>query len=239
MGARLRQKLEKKLKEEEKRANIYSEARKDLLTRQLSNSENFDRAILSLSVACLGFSLAFIKDVIPLVDAKLLFCLYLSWLFFTISILTTLISFLSSQSGIKKQLEYAEKYYIERKNEFFTKKHWTARITDLLNISSGIIFVIAIIFSVVFVYSNIEGGKKMEKPGQKKKVPITEGATIPEMQKIPGDVIKKGAPIPNMQPIPKPPKTNQPGSEDKPTSGGQPSSEGQGGSKPSDSTKNP
>jgi hypothetical protein len=43
---------------------MYSEVRQDLLKRQFSNAENFDKAILSLSTAGLGFSLAFLKDLV-------------------------------------------------------------------------------------------------------------------------------------------------------------------------------
>ena len=51
------------------RQRLYEEYRKDLLARQLSNAQNFDKAVLSLSTAGLGFSLAFIKDIIPLTKA--------------------------------------------------------------------------------------------------------------------------------------------------------------------------
>jgi hypothetical protein len=37
----------------------------DLLKRQVSNSENYDRAILSLATLFLGLSFAFLKDIVP------------------------------------------------------------------------------------------------------------------------------------------------------------------------------
>ena len=55
--------------EHELRLKLYGETRADLLKRQLSNSENADRAILSVSTAALGFSLAFLKDIVSLQDA--------------------------------------------------------------------------------------------------------------------------------------------------------------------------
>ncbi len=48
------------------RNDLYAKIRDDLLKRQLSNSENADRAVLSVSAAALGFLLAFIKDMVPL-----------------------------------------------------------------------------------------------------------------------------------------------------------------------------
>jgi hypothetical protein len=44
---------------------LLAETRADLLKRQLSNAENYDKAVLSLSTAFLGFSLAFLKDLAP------------------------------------------------------------------------------------------------------------------------------------------------------------------------------
>jgi len=52
--------------DQESRSKLYREYYAELLKRQLSNSENADRAILSVSTAALGFSLAFIKDIIAL-----------------------------------------------------------------------------------------------------------------------------------------------------------------------------
>lgn len=68
--------------EMDERQRIHSETRQDLLKRQLSNAENFDKAILSLSTAGLGFSLAFIKDILPLSNAAHLILLHVSWFLF-------------------------------------------------------------------------------------------------------------------------------------------------------------
>lgn len=141
----------------DERKKIYSETRKDLLNRQLSNTENFDKAIISLSTAGLGLSLAFIKDVVKIPEARYLVLLYFSWSLFGVAIVSTILSFVSSQSGINKQLYFAEKYYLEEKEEFINKRNWQAQITNYLNIFSGIVFVGAIILTVIFVISNIGG----------------------------------------------------------------------------------
>lgn len=141
----------------DERKKIYSETRKDLLNRQLSNSENFDKAIISLSTAGLGLSLAFIKDIVKIPEAHCLVLLYFSWSLFGAAIISTILSFVSSQSGINKQLYFAEEYYLEKKEEFINKRNWQAQITNYLNIFSGIVFVGAIILTVIFVISNIGG----------------------------------------------------------------------------------
>ena len=59
---------------------LLAETRADLLKRQLSNSENYDKAVISLSTAFLGLSLAFLKDLVPIQRAEWLWLLYGSWL---------------------------------------------------------------------------------------------------------------------------------------------------------------
>lgn len=51
---------------QEERRRIYASTRQDLLSRNLSNSETYDNAILTLSTGILGISMAFIKDIVPL-----------------------------------------------------------------------------------------------------------------------------------------------------------------------------
>lgn len=58
---------------------LLAETRADLFKRQLSNAENYDKAILSLSTAFLGLSFAFMKDHVPAHQAEWLYLLYGSW----------------------------------------------------------------------------------------------------------------------------------------------------------------
>jgi hypothetical protein len=138
----------------EERKRIYSETRRDLLARQLSNAENFDKAILSLSTAGLGFSLAFIKDIIPLSRAGFLDLIYYSWYLFGGAIVVTLLSFHSSQIGIDKQLILAERYYLKCDEKALRTTGW-AKLTVWLNRLSGIFFIAAIFLTIVFVTLNV------------------------------------------------------------------------------------
>ncbi len=89
----------------EERKRLHDSLRDELFKRQLSNSENLDRAILMLSSAGLGLSLVFVKDLVPLAQADCMCILYFSWFLFGFAILSTIVSFFVSQQGIKKQLE--------------------------------------------------------------------------------------------------------------------------------------
>ncbi len=140
------------------RQELYKNTRDDLLKRQLSNSERLDNAILTLSTGALGLSLAFIKDIVPIKIAIYLWLLKTSWWLFGVSIVITLCSFVVSQLGINIQLKYAEEYYLNKKNEYLTKRNRFAKATDVLNYSSCAIFIMAIICTIIFVSLNI-GGK--------------------------------------------------------------------------------
>lgn len=85
------------------RREILKQALAEINASLLSNSQMLDKAILSLSSAGLGVSLAFIKNVVPLDKATNLYLLYLSWGTFVGAIAGTLVSFLASQCGLEKQ----------------------------------------------------------------------------------------------------------------------------------------
>lgn len=207
--------------EKKKRQELYAETRKDLLTRQLSNSEKFDGAILTLSTAALGFSLAFIKDVVLLSEAQEIWTLKASWWIFGVTIVSTLFSFITSQHGIKKQLDYAEKYYLKFEGKYLTKKNVPAIITDYLNYASALLFILALSLTIFFVSNNL-GGKNIMAGDEGKPVQIQEGAPIPKMQSL-----EKGAPIPSMQAVP----TDQPAPG--PVNQPEPSQSGEGNAQPS------
>lgn len=138
----------------EEKKKIYAETRADLLKRQLSNAENYDKSILSVATAALGFSLVFLKEIVPISIAKDFYLIKISWLFLILTILATLISFLSSQRAINKQLLYAQEYYLNSNDDFLNKKNWPAIVTDWLNWGSAIFFVIAIVITTTFVSIN-------------------------------------------------------------------------------------
>jgi len=134
---------------------MYDKYREHMLLLLQSNSENYDKAILSLSSGFLAFSLAFIKDIVPLNKAVSLNILKISWELFVLSIILTIVSFIFSKYGAKKAIGYAEKYYLNNKNEYGTKTNWPSTINTCLNNISGLIFIGAIATTVIFVIKNI------------------------------------------------------------------------------------
>lgn len=178
------------------RQELYAKTRDDLLKRQLSNSENADRAVLTVSAAALGFSLAFIKDIVPLGTATYTALLYWSWICFVLAIIITLASFFTSQYAINAQLVLAERYYLLNEEDALKARPRLATITDRLNMAGAVIFVVGIVATCIFVTINL--GK--ETPMAERNNLAPNGAAIPNIQKAPSGVVQKGANIPTMQP---------------------------------------
>jgi len=123
--------------------------------RMLSNNEAFDKAILSLSSAGLGLSLTFFKFVVPAKEAVDTDLLEKGWYLFLGAIISTMISFGVSQQAQKKEIEYAEKYYLKDLEDYGNKNNPAANLTEALNVLSGILFISALISIVCFVTKNI------------------------------------------------------------------------------------
>jgi len=192
--------------EHELRLRLYGETRADLLKRQLSNSENADRAILSVSTAALGFSLAFLKDVVPLQTADYSWLLYLSWVFFPVAIIATLLSFFTSQKAIDEQLDLAHKYYIEYVEEAAKLQPKYASITELCNRAGAVLLVAGLLVTCVYVFINLGKGNVMtniKTNGGALSQTVQKGANIPAMQVVP-QTVKDGATVPSLQQVPQP-----------------------------------
>ena len=142
-------------------SKLYDETRADLLKRQLSNSENADRAVLSVSTAALGFSLAFLKDIVPLSDAHFVWMLYLLWLVFIFAIMVTVVSFSASQNAIAEQLKIAQRYYLERDDSAGLIENREAKKVEILNKSGAFFLLLGLIMTFVFVGVNLSKGKIM------------------------------------------------------------------------------
>jgi len=141
--------------DEKVRQEIYDQQRAELVNKQNSNSEKYDSSILTLSSAGFGLSITLLKDVIPLNECLNPWLLITSWILFGSAILCTIISFQASQAAIRKNLDHAEKYYLEKKDEFQNKGNGWISVTDWLNVGSGTFFIAAIVCTAIFVSVNL------------------------------------------------------------------------------------
>ena len=140
------------------RQRLHDELRDELFRCQLSNSQILDKSILSLSSAGLGFSLVFIKNVVSPDKVSHLWLLYCSWGVFILAIVCTLVSFLTSQCGIKKQLDINKEYYLEDNEKALDQTNLPAQITTILSYVSVILYITAVSLTVGFIALNIKLG---------------------------------------------------------------------------------
>jgi amino acid transporter len=130
--------------------------------------EQFDKAILTLSSGGLGLSLTFIKDKAIYYHVTHMILLKCSWDFFTIAILSTILSFRTGVYSIDKAIR-------EIKNPLEKdKKNIPAIVTTGLNWVSAVFFILGVIFTVVFVSKTVEESIMSKEPketnsGQKEK----------------------------------------------------------------------
>ncbi len=185
---------------EEARQEKYTNFRNELYKRELSNTESFDKAILSLSSAGLAISLTFIKFVVPIEKAEQMYFLYSAWISFGLSIVAVIISFISSQAGINEQLKNAEEYYIKNNKKVLDKENRAAILTKWLNHAAALFFVIAIVSIIFFAIWNFNQSKHTLSSNEARTMSnekkIIGGATVPTMQQT----IKEGATVPDIPP---------------------------------------
>lgn len=165
---------------------IFAVYKAEIDKRELSNTDNYDKNILTLSSAGLAISLTLLKDIVSKEGPTLVAFLYLSWTFFGLAILSTIASFLISNKALTKQLSIAERYYIDGDQNAFSEKNRWGNFTSLLNWLSGSFFILAIISVIVFGLSNFSKRSQMDTDNYKKCVVSNpnEGQIVPRMQLI-------------------------------------------------------
>ena len=176
---------------------LFSNRRKELIDRQLSNSEAQDKAILMLSSSGLAISISLIRFVVKLETATHTWLLYGSWFLFALAAIFTILSYLVGQKAIDDSIEVSYKYYIEDNDEYENITPKLAIINDWINISSSIIFIGAVVFIVIFTTINVHKEECPMAKDQRSKVTIQESAKVPTME-------KKSAKVPKQEPKSKP-----------------------------------
>ena len=145
------------VKKEEEKYRVYIDERAKLIQYQAEDTHKFDKAILTLAGGAFGFSLAFIKDIVPCIRAGTYALLLASWACFSLSLLSTMLSFLVGQSACKKQIKIMEMEYFDKGSakEQVPQKNIQASWTFGLNIGSIVAFILGVALLVVFVAVNV------------------------------------------------------------------------------------
>ena len=187
---------------------IHERERDNLAKLRISNAENLDKSVLTYSGAGLGLSLGFLKDFIPIQEAKFAWALYCSWIAFTVAMVLVIASYVISQIVIEVQFERAERYYEDGEEAVRNECTTTEKIAQHLN---GWIyataFAIGLSLTIFFVSVNLNGANmanKGEKGGSWSYA--QDGAIGTKMQRV-----EKGITGGKLQPV-------NPGAPKQPTS---------------------
>ncbi|AKH70241.1 hypothetical protein IMCC21906_02596 [Spongiibacter sp. IMCC21906] len=201
--------------EDQKVANeMFDKFRDDLLKRELSNSESYDKAILALSSASLGFSLTVIKFIVPVDTSIHIWLLILCWSLLVLSVTLSLSAYLISNKAIQTQLNNARDYYKNGIEDAFTRKNIYASINTFLNQITGFLLAIAITIIVVFISINITNGENEMSKEKSSGTCIEKSANIPSMEQVstPVDSATNSANVPTMEQAPNTGTTSKGGS---------------------------
>jgi hypothetical protein len=189
---------------------LFDSYRDEILRRELSNSESYDKAILSLSSAGLAITLTLLQSIIKIETATSIELLFSTWICFGLSIIFTISSIMVSQKALSRQLYIAEDYYLnEIENAYDAKNVW-ANYTIYTIRASAICFVTAIICVIWFSISNLNnihhGATNMPPKSANTDTKNTatssiaqDGALVPKMQKAETSAAKTTQPSDNSQ----------------------------------------
>jgi hypothetical protein len=171
-------------KEDEQRLEKY---RDTLQNRQLLNSENFDKALLTYSSAALALSVTFLEKIVCKTNIISAWLLHSSWVCFCLTILMTLFSYLFGQKAIDVVIQRAEKYY--KGEPHSESKSFSEKLNQCMPWISAILFAAAVMFFIYFSYSNLN----------EKKCPSEERCAMNENKTTSG-IGQDSAHIPSMPP---------------------------------------
>lgn len=202
---------ERRLREEERNWEQFKRLDDDLLKRNLSNNENFDRAILTLASAALAVSVTFING---LAGITLPILVVVCWAAFSTSIAFILYSYPYSQKSLEKQRDI-NRDVILWKNE--GERNPYSKIHEKLVVWGCRFFFIGVVFLVLFFWANVSNRKGAEDVAKQHK-PIDAAAHTPPVQRIQEgastpkpQIVERAATAPAVQSLTKPagqPATN-------------------------------
>ena len=92
--------------------DIYFKFRDEIYKGMLSNSQEHDKQLITLSTAILGSSFTFLNTAYPAKTSIISFLYVYANVGFIVSILITLISYLVSQKALSESLSLITEYYL-------------------------------------------------------------------------------------------------------------------------------
>lgn len=185
---------------------LYARLNATLSERELSNSENYDKSILMYATGALALSLSFIKDIVPLKEAIGTGYLEASWLFWIGAIVSVLTSFVLGQEANELQRKLALRYYYEDDETAYKEENKWIKYVKRANLTSGVLFVLGALATMVFAWSNIEHQRHLPTSEAKQMAtPTPTRAPAPAPAPSHSGMTGDAAPVPQIQKKPPPP----------------------------------
>lgn len=132
----------------------YNEYRIEVDKRIVSNVENFDKNILTISTFLLGLSLIFIKDIVGDDSSKNIEYINSSWVYLLTSIAMTIISFIVGWKDNEASLVHYYKFLIEKRKDYEEKRSIYSYILEYSTYLSAIFLFLGMLYLYLFVKTN-------------------------------------------------------------------------------------
>jgi hypothetical protein len=183
------------------RLRVYERTRDGLDASGRSMAESYDRALLTLSSAFLGGSLALINQVVELDNATGKSMLYIAWGFFALTIVLTLASFVYGLWTLQPLRDAAERYYMKSEENARAVSDKIQRVILIWLATCGVSFGIGIALLGGFIGINVYKEATVSK---KPVPPVWEEHGIPPGTFQTPSVPRPITPVPAPAPAPAP-----------------------------------
>ena len=132
------------------------EYRNNLALSRHKMSDDYDKIVITLSGGALGLSFFFIRDVISQ-TVENAWWLVGAWAMWTLSLICLGLALIFSQKSLEKAMEQVDEAI--EKNDVNSIPHapggWFRKVTDILNYSAGVLFVLGVVSIAYFVIRNM------------------------------------------------------------------------------------
>lgn len=141
--------------ERQQRQRLYEGTRQELVANSRLVAQAYDKALLTLSSAFLGGSLAFVGQVVDLSIALHKGLLHTAWVAFLVTIVLTLASFVYSLLQHEPLVRAAETFYRDNDQEAWKVSERVHKTVLRFSLAYGTTFLVGVFLLVAFVGSNL------------------------------------------------------------------------------------
>ena len=128
--------------EQEERIRLYERRREELGKRQMINSQIYDTSVLSFSMGTLAVLSNFLKGLhLNCSDRIMMFFATIS---LVLAVFSTLLSFIVSNEALKKELDIAKEYYLNKDEKAANAENPYRRWLTVFNYLSGAMFILGL-----------------------------------------------------------------------------------------------